>query len=652
MNILSRSGSKASAIAAIALAAVALVGFNLFAAQQLAPWRADFTQERLFTISKATRDVLNRLDEPITLRLYFSKALAERAPFYAEYGERVKALLRQYAGLSHGRLRVEVIDPEPFSADEDKAIAAGLTAIPLGDGQSAYFGVAGENSTDQTGVIPFLDAGRASFLEYDLTKLVHKLNNPRKKVIGVLTSLPMFGGYTPRGGKKPDWGVILQMRDFYKVLPVETSNDHIPATVDVLLIVSPVKLPEKMARAVDAFALSGKPVVVYADPWNEAAAVDRQLVSQSELKADDPLVKLLKAWGVGISTGKVVGDITFARRVIFSAGGRRQAASYLVWLDMDKRAFAAAKDPAFANVSKMIVGSAGALEKLKDAKTAFSPLVRTSPKAMLMSTDNMASPNPLELLAAYKPGGAPLVMAARVSGEAKSAFAGDKPRDGGKPKDGGKSGGDKSGGKAKSGGEKTATPESGKVNVVVFADSDTLSDRFWAERRRLSQTETMIIPAAGNATFLLNILEQMSGGSALSGLRGRTLVERPFEKVVAIQKAAEARFRQRERELKSKLDEARKRLAGITARVKNGKVVISEKDSELIISVRAEILKLRRKLRDVQRALRRDIENLGFWLKVINIAGVALFVALIAFIVALARRARARRARLNVREGA
>ncbi len=641
---LSRFGPRGVAVIAIVLAMIALAGFNLFASQMLRQYRADFTEEKLFTISDATRKVLNSLEEPVTLRLYFSKSLAERAPLYADYGARVRALLRHYADLSHGMLRVEVIDPEPFSEEEDRAIAAGLQAIPLGDGQNAYFGLVGENSTDQREVIPFLSAERAEYLEYDLTKLVHKLNTPHRKVVGVITSLPMFGGFTPRGGRRDDWAVVLQMREFYKVVPIEETAKEVPSTVDVLLIVTPAKMSDGLARSVDAFALSGKPVIVYADPWNEAAAVDRNLIGKSALKVDDPVAKMLSAWGVKVSTGKIVGDITYARKVIFNNGGREQAASYLVWMELDRRAFTRPEDPVFANVNNMIVGSAGALEKAKNAKITFEPLVRTSDRAMLMSTDFMAMPNPLELLAAYKPGGKPLVLAARVKGEARSAFAGAA------PEPSGRNGAAK---KDEGAGEKKAASKAartGRVNLLVFADSDTLSDRFWATRRKISETQTMIIPAAANATFLLNALEQMSGGGALSGLRGRSLKQRPFVRVEEIRRDAERRFRARERELKEKLKEAEKRLSSIKARVEGGKVVISEKDRDLIVQVRSEILGLRRSLRDVQRALVRDIENLGFWLKAVNIAGVALLVALIALIVALVRRARARRARRTFRE--
>ncbi len=660
-----RLGQRGKAVLAIVLAFVALAGINLFASQMLRVYRTDFTEERLFTISDVTRQVLRQVEEPITIRFYFSKALAERAPLYAEFGARVQALLHHYADLAGGRIQVEVIDPEPFSPEEDRAIAAGLQAIPLGDGRTAYFGIVGENATDQQEVIPFLSAERSSQLEYDLTRLVHKLVNPEKTVVGVITSLPMFGGFDPRRGRRQDWAVVLQMREFYDVRPIEPTAKDIPGPVQALIIVSPVNMSEELARAVDAFALSGKPVIVFADPWNEAAMRVPELIDASVLQPDDRLAELLTAWGVDLSYKKVVGDIALARRVIFRAGGREQVGSYLIWLELGRRTFAKPDDPVFINVNQILAGSVGALRKAKDAKVTFTPLIRSTKQTMLMSTDNLSVPNPVELLASYVPSGKPAVLAARVSGPARSAFAeergktaGDKKADEkapeGKKAEGkvpeGKTVNDKpSDGKV---GETPAAglPREGRVNLLVVADSDLLTDRFWAEIRRLGPGKTLILPAADNATFLLNALEQMTGGAALSGLRGRTLKQRPFEKVEEIRRLAEQQFRRRERELQQKLKEAEKRLAGITARVEGGKVVISEQDRELILKVRAEILELRRRLRDVQRALVRDIERLGFALKVINIAGVAVIVALIALGVAMVRRARARAARRMARE--
>ena len=139
--------------------------------------------------------MLRTIDEPISLRLYFSKRLGEAAPVYARYFERVRALLQQYNDISGGRVEFAVFDPEPFSDAEDQAVAAGLRGVRLNqEGEVGYFGLVGSNSTDTDATIPFFTTDREAFLEYDLTKLIFTLANPKKRVVGLMTSLPLDGG--------------------------------------------------------------------------------------------------------------------------------------------------------------------------------------------------------------------------------------------------------------------------------------------------------------------------------------------------------------------------------------------------------------------------------------------------------------------------
>ena len=140
---------------------ILLLSVNLFAASTLRNAKADLTQQRLFTISAGTRDILRAIDEPISARLYFSKKLAEAAPIYGRYFERVRALLAQYSDISGGRLALEVFDPEPFSDAEDKAVAAGLRGVRLNpEGEAGYFGLVATSSTDVDASIPFFTTDR------------------------------------------------------------------------------------------------------------------------------------------------------------------------------------------------------------------------------------------------------------------------------------------------------------------------------------------------------------------------------------------------------------------------------------------------------------------------------------------------------------
>jgi ABC-type uncharacterized transport system involved in gliding motility auxiliary subunit len=260
----------------IGLAFILLLSINLFASSALRNAKADLTQQRLFTISSGTRSMLRSIDEPISLKLYFSKRLGEAAPVYARYFERVRALLLQYADIAGGGLDVAVFDPEPFSDSEDKAVAAGLRGVRLNqEGEVGYFGLVGNNSTDSDSTIPFFTTDREAFLEYDLTKLIYTLANPKKRVVGLMTSLPLDGGMNPMamlgGGRQqqPPQMIMEQIRDFFEVKTLAQDIKEIPGDIDVLMVAQPDKLTPEAAYAIDQFVIGGGKILALVDPVAE-----------------------------------------------------------------------------------------------------------------------------------------------------------------------------------------------------------------------------------------------------------------------------------------------------------------------------------------------------------------------------------------------
>ncbi len=605
---------------ALAFAAIVLVAVNMLSGTVLRGWRADLTASKLFTITEPTRQVLAGLDEPVTVKLYYSKVLGDQAPQYAAHAERVRGLLRLYSDLAKGKLNVEVIDPEPFSDTEDRAVAAGLSAIPIDSaGRTAYLGIVGTNSTDDQETIAFLTLEREDFIEYDLTKLIHKLGDPAQKTIGLVTSLGIAGGFDPQRGQRPAWMVHQQLSELFKIEVINPAAGPVPDNIDVLMLAAPAPLDDAAAYAIDQFALSGKPVVAFIDPFAETHPQQLPLLEET-----DKLHALLNSWGAKIEAGKIVGDAKHARQVQFDANGTPQVASYLPWLNLDKPALDQG-NALFSSIEHLVMASAGSLEPVEGAGPTFAPLILTSPEAMLIDANEMRIPDPLRLLNAYKPGGRSLVLAARLTGPARTAFPGGAP----KPEKDGEA-------------EPAELPDplkQGDINVVVVADADMLFDSFWAQSREILG-QRFIVPRAHNVDFLMNTLENVTGGAALSGLRGRGVAERPFTMVRDIRRAAETKFRQREQELNAKLEETQKKLTEIQSRAEGGNVILSEDDKQAILGFRKEIVSVRKDLREVQRALRADIETLGFWVKAINIAGIPALIGLAAGGIALSRRRR------------
>ena len=621
----------------LALGAIILLSVNLFAATAFRSVKADLTQQRLFTISDGTRAVLRNIDEPISLRLYFSKRLGEAAPSYARYFERVRSLLEQYRDISRGQLEIAVFDPEPFSDAEDRAVAAGLRGIRLNtEGETGYFGLTGNNSTDNDASIAFFSNDREPFLEYDVTKLIYNLANPKKRVVGLMTGLPLDGGMAPMammgGGRpQPPQMVMEQIREFFEVKSINQDAKEIPADVDVLMIAQPDKLTPEAALAVDQFVLGGGKALVFVDPVAELGRMGPMGMGPGAPSAD--FVKILKAWGVDFDATKTAGDIANARRVQFGGGARPVVTEYVAWLTLD-RSRLDENDVLSGGIERINMSTPGFLSKVEGAKTQVAPLLLTSDKAMQIPADKFAGmPDPVGLLRGYKPEGKPLMLAARITGEADTAFpdgvakpAAAKPDNASTPPADGKAEIPKTEPKAEEAPVLVKPARSsGRINVIVVADTDLLSDQFWVDTREFLGQQ-VAIPNASNAALVVNALDNLSGSDQLIGLRARGVEERPFKLVNELRRDAEQRYREKEQLLTNKLKDVQGQLAKLEGAGDAGATILTESEKQTIEKFRSDMLATRRELREVKRALREDIDRLDGWLKFANIALVPILI--------------------------
>src|ERR1700742_2988191 len=181
---------------ALAVLAVLLVAVILISNVMLRGARVDLTQGHLYTLSQGTKNILANIDEPIHLYYFYSDKGSQDLPQVRTYATRVRELLEEMVSRSNGKIDLEVIDPLPFSEDEDRATAFGLTAVPTDrGGDKIFLGLAGTNSTNGKSVIPFLNPQKESFLEYDVAKLINELSETKKPVIGLISGLPITQGF-------------------------------------------------------------------------------------------------------------------------------------------------------------------------------------------------------------------------------------------------------------------------------------------------------------------------------------------------------------------------------------------------------------------------------------------------------------------------
>lgn len=615
----SRLSRRSLAWGGLALAAVTLLSLNLASSLALKNWQADLTEDGLFTISEGTKKVLRSIDEPITARLYFSNKLGDVAPHYQRYFKRVRALLEQYRDISGGKLQLEIADPEPFSDGEDRAVAAGLRGLRLNaEGELGYFGLSAANATDKRGAISFFSEEREDYLEYDLTKLIYTLSNPKRRVIGLMTALPVDGGQAPMTGQPlPVWIIMDQVREFFDVEKVDMTARKIPDNIDVLMVAQPSKLEPGSAYAIDQFVMKGGKAIVFIDPMAESAQL---MMMASGGAGTVELAKLLKGWGVDYDAKKVAADIKHARRVSFGAkpGQPPSVTEFVTWLTMDKRNIDQS-DVVSGGIDQLTFASAGVLEKADGATIKFQPLIETSAESSRVDAAKTGfGADPVSLLRDYKAEGKRLAIAARISGDGKTAFPAGNP-------DHILTEEEK---KAANPGEIKEDPlkghvASGKLNVIVVADTDMLANQFWVQEREVLGQKTQI-PTADNAAFLVGALENLSGSDAMIELRGRGIKERPFTVVEEIRRESERKFREKEEALTARLKSVEAQLQKLEVTGEGGATLLTEKEREAIDKFRGEMLETRRELREVKLGLRKDIDSLDGWLKFANIALVPL----------------------------
>ncbi|MEN2494924.1 MAG: hypothetical protein TECD_00834 [Hyphomicrobiaceae bacterium hypho_1] len=605
----------------IALCGIMLLSTNFIASKLLNSYSFDYTENRLYTISESTKKVLTGIKEAIDIRVYFSEKLGETAPNYKRYYNRVRALLEQYSNISGGKLRLWFIEPQSFSDSEDRAVAAGLQSLRLNEiGDQVFFGLVATNSTDQQEIIQFFAPQRERYLEYDITKIVHKLSSPEKYSIGLLTGLPVMGGISSPEfpGQKPreipKWEIINHLEEFFEVKNIDPKAGKIDPEIDILMLLQPKGVSEQTAYAIDQFALKGKSIIAFLDPMPD---VGLSLNSVSSNNIFDPqIVNLLKTWGVKIDSNKVVGDIQLARRVQTS-GPTSLITEYVTWLSV-KGPLISDEDVISDGIKTINFSSAGFLKSIEGTNVKLRPLVQTTQDAMQISTQKMLGQiDPVGLLRDYRPGGKQLVLAARLSGNIKTAFPNRKT----KLSSGIEQANDEKEAKQKR--QLNERLKSGNLNAVIVADTDFLYDDFWLQiaqflGQRIQQ------PTAHNASFVFNSLENLSGGAALSGLRSRGVDDRRFITIDRIRRKAEQRYRNGESRLKSKLEEIRSKLTKVEQRTKEGGLVLSGEEKKAIEEFRSQMLITRKELRDLQHEMRSDIESLEDWLKFINIAVVPL----------------------------
>jgi ABC-type uncharacterized transport system involved in gliding motility auxiliary subunit len=608
----------------------------LVTSRWLEPERFDLTADHLYTLSPGTRQIIDNVHRPLWLTLYFSQHATKDLPQLRSYEQRVAEMLQEMVARSHGRVHLQIVDPVPYSDDEASAEGNGLTPMSGGsNGERIFFGLVGSTrpisgdmtsdvapddvgakGVDRTLSIAFFDPLREAFLEYDIAKLLYQLSEPEKPRIGVITGLPVMGDSLQGTGP---WAVMQQLQQLFDVDVLDASKlKSIDKNIQVLLLIHPKNLSSDVQYALDQYVLRGGHLAVFVDPFAESDPVpltEDQLAGTNNHSSNLP--RLFADWGVAYSPDQVVLDR--GRALQIELAGTNLAHPAMLGLGTQELNH---DDVVTASLQRVNVSTAGHFDLLPNANTRLIPLMQSSADAEIVPTQQVidASNNPSSLLQGYQPQNQNYVIAARLRGPFVSAF----------PE------------LAKRPGHLSESPPN--AEVILVADTDLLTDRLWVETQNFLG-QPLLSAFANNGDFISNMVDNLSGSSALLSIRGRSSSQRPFTRVEALQRAADSKFLQKKQELQNELAETKQRLSELQP-------AKGERDTSTTAEQRKEIeqflqrqLEISKELRDVQQRLNAEIDALGVRLKVLNIVAMPLLITIVGLLYGWRRTRRNRRQR-------
>lgn len=617
---------------ALLVLALLFVGLTIVLNLGLRGARVDLTEAKLYSVSDGTKNILQSIDEPINLYFYFSdQATAEvndpGVTAIRNYANRVRETLEEFSGYAGGKLRLDVIDPLPFSEAEDDASSFGLLAAPLGQGgDNVFLGLAGTNATDGLETIAFFEPSKEAFLEYDLARMIHSLVSPARPVLGFMSGLPMRGGFDPatRQMSQP-WVVMEQIEQLYEVRNVDSAATQIDPDIDLLLLIHPQGLSDDTLFAIDQYVLQGRNLALFLDPFAELQQIQGDPNDPQTMFADrsSTLGNVLAAWGVQFDPQQVILDQGYALE-ISGMDGRPVRHVGILGLPADAMS---RDDVALAQLSSLNLSSAGSLsyEPAEDAEATFIPLLSTSERSWQTGAQQMAfARDPRQLADSWDGAGGARVLAARLQGRLSTAFP------------------DRVGESEQS---NNLAASSDTSTVVMVADTDLLSDRLWVQVQRIFG-QRLLSAFANNGDFVVNLLDNLSGSSDLISIRGRAISRRPFTRVQALEAAATEQYQATEQRLEEELRETEQKLTELQSNRDTSAastLLLSAEQQAELERFREQQISIRKQLRQVQAGLRADVDALGTRLKLLNIFGVPLLVIFGALALRLWRRRSAAR---------
>tara|TARA_B100000085_G_scaffold38395_1_gene31526 strand:- start:1039 stop:2865 length:1827 start_codon:yes stop_codon:yes gene_type:complete len=560
----------------------------------------DFTSTKTFTLSKGTKNVLANIEEPLKIEFIYSRSLSKNIPIIQNYANQIEGLISRYVGLAKGKIEFQIIEPEPYSDEEDYVERFGVQGFPVDqEGSNVYFGLIATNTTDDTEIIPFFDPSKAGSLEKQLTDIVYKLNRVEKPKIGILTQVETQSP-NPNIPLQGEYILFEQLGNYYEIEYLSPTAE-IFENIDLLVVYHPAEISDITEYAIEQFILRGGKTLIFVDPYFEKDDyTDKSSTLDNVLKTLNinyiDRVILDGAQATRLQTQQNISDNTSLQTLL-----------KLNWPEV-RTDFINQQEDISNGLSLIRLISPGGLMKLEDeSKTTYTSVLSSSELTMDLSIQEVQ--DPIEIINNFNPTGIIYDFAVKVGGTALSNFENFENKY-----------------------SNHISQSQDDLNVIVFSDADFIRSPYWARVQKFLGS-TVIEESSDNGTLVSNIMDVMTGFDDFIDLRNKETPFRPFTVVQKLQAEAEKQYLGQEQELQEKLDLTLQEIKNLSGGRVNENVQLSESQMEELAAFQFEVERTRKELREVRRNLNKDIDALSNKINVLNTFLIPILLIILMFFV-------------------
>jgi len=604
----------ANSLIGVVVIFIGIVLFNTITAQL--KFKADLTEGDLFTLSEGSKKLLEDLKEEgdgskLEIRFYLTQGEKGVPVFVSEHGRRIEDLLDQYQEYADSNIELKKINPRRDTDEEELAVNDGIQLL----NNAFYVGMA-VSFLDTTEVIPFFDPAKSTTLEYDISRAIKNVLKLRedRQTIAVMSSLNVWGGpdasnpmaMMNRGAQQPPWFFLRQLQQDFNVERLEATATEISDDIDLLLVIHPKNISDATEYAIDQFVLSGRKLIVFADPL---ALKDEGNNQNPQMRIPgmggaSTLSKLFTKWGVNFENSKVVADFNYRLNQRDPLSRGRIMPAYLA---LGKKAFNQ-EEIVTRDLGSIRMPYAGSFDvsNLVTGLTA-KELISSSDQAKLV--DGMSSQfNGEKIMDSFLTGsedGKPTgtnkyALAVKISGTFTTAFPDGKP---------GSSGDEEENDEEKTTNSNHLKESESENHVCLIGDTDMLSEEHFLIQQRFLLSQ--------NVSFVQNIVDHF-GDDTLINIRSRNQ-DRPFTTIMDLEKEAQSKFEDKLKKLEAEQQAILEKKTKLESTGEGQNQFTLSIDPEALKDIQKKELEKRKQIREIRKELRSEIDLIQLQIKLANI---------------------------------